>query len=79
MYGVHIPMGRTTVDKQMRRGVFDIIHPFIMSPDDKVEVQQAEDQFKDIWLEAFTNSQKVMINSTLNAEAKSFFDCLFPG
>ena len=79
MYGADLPMGRTTVDKQMCRKVCDIIHSYVMSPDDMVEAQQAGDQIKDLWLETFTSSQKVMISSTLNAEAKSFFDRFFPG
>jgi hypothetical protein len=78
MFGVDIPMGRTKVDKQMRRNVFDIKHPCIVSPDDMVVVQQAGDRIKDFWIETFTNSQKVTITSTLNALAKSFFDSLFP-
>ena len=77
--GVNLPMGRSTEDKKMRRKIFDVIAPYIMSPDDMVVVQQAGDQIKDLWLETFTNSQKVMINSTLNAEAKSFCDHFFPG
>ena len=50
-----------------------------MSAADMLAVQEAGDQIKDLWLETFTNSQKVMINSTLNAEAKSFCDHFFPG
>ncbi len=76
LFGFDVPMGRTTADKKMRRNVFDIIHPYIMSPDDMVVVQEAGDQIKDRWLETFTNSQKVMIHSTLNATAKSYFDRL---
>jgi hypothetical protein len=53
IFGVDIPMGRTTADKQMRRNVFDIIHPYIMSPDDMIVVQVAGDQIKDLWLETF--------------------------
>ena len=40
---------------------------------------KAGDQVKDLWLETFTNSQKVMISTTLNWEAKRYFERLFPG
>ena len=77
--GVNLPMGRSTEDKKMRRAIFDVIAPYIMSAADMLAVQEAGDQIKDLWLETFTNSQKVMINSTLNAEAKAYFDHFFPG
>ena len=79
MCGVDLSMGRSTEDKKMRRAIFDVIAPYIMSAADMLAVQEAGDQIKDLWLETFTNSQKVMINSTLNAEAKAYFDHFFPG
>ena len=77
--GADLPLGRSTEDKKMRRAIFDVIAPYIMSAADMLAVQEAGDQIKDLWLETFTNSQKVMINSTLNAEAKAYFDHFFPG
>ena len=81
MYGVDIPMGRTANDKKMRRDVFDVIHPYVMSEleADMAEVAAAGHQVLDLWLETFTNSQKVMIGSTLNAEAKRYFNRFFLG
>ena len=76
--GADLPLGRSTEDKKMRRAIFDVIAPYIMSAADMLAVQEAGDQIKDLWLETFTNSQKVMINSTLNAEAKAYFDHFFP-
>ena len=70
MYGVDMPMGRTAHDKKMRRDVFDVIHPYVMSAADMAEVALAGQQVLDLWLETFTNSQKVMIGTTLNWEAK---------
>ena len=70
-------MGRTVLDKKMRRDVFDVIHSYVMSADDMAEVDLAGEQVKDLWLETFTNSQKVRIGSTLNAEAKKYFNCFF--
>ncbi len=43
LFSFDVPMGRTKADKKMRRNVFDIIHPYIMSPDDMVVVQEAGD------------------------------------
>ena len=77
MYGVDMPMGRTAHDKKMRRDVFDVIHPYVMSEADMAEVAAAGHQVLDLWLETFTNSQKVMIGSTLNAEAKRYFNRFF--
>ena len=79
MCGVDLPMGRSTEDKKMWRAIFDVIAPYIMSAADMLAVQEVGDQIKDLWLETFTNSQKVMINSILNAEAKAYFDHFFPG
>ena len=78
LYGFNIPLGRSAEDKKMRREIFDLIAPYVMSAADMLVVQEAGDQIKDLWLETFTNSQKVMINSTLNAAAKAYFDHFFP-
>ena len=48
-----------------------------MSANDMAEVALAGQQVLDLWLEIFTNSQKVMIGSTLNAEAKRYFNRFF--
>ena len=76
--GADLLLGRSTEVKKTRREIFDLIAPYIMSAADMLAVQEAGDQIKDLWLETFTNSQKVMINSTLNAEAKAYFDHFFP-
>ena len=76
--GADLPLGRSTEDKKTRREIFDLIAPYIMSAADMLAVQEAGDQIKDLWFETFTYLQKVMINSTLNATAKSYFDRFFP-
>jgi hypothetical protein len=50
-----------------------------MSQGDMVVVQQAGDQIKDLWLVTFTQSQKLMIAATFNAETNAFFDSFFSG
>ena len=73
MYDVDMPTGNSARDKQMLRDVFDVIYPYIMSPEEMMEVEQDGDQVKNHWLETFTNSQKVMISTTLNGEANQYF------
>ena len=46
MCGVDLPMGRSTEDKKMRRTIFDIIAPYIMSAADMLAVKEAGDQIK---------------------------------
>ena len=37
-YGYDVPSGKSLIDKAKRREIFEIIHPYIMSPEDMEEV-----------------------------------------
>ena len=73
LLGYDVPLGKSAIDKANRREVFEIIHPYIMSPADMEEVEAAGDQVKDLWLESFTATQKGMICTALSYFNKAVF------
>ncbi len=60
-------------DAAKHREIFEIIHPYIMSPEDIEEVAQAGDQIQDLWLVSFAVTQKGMIGTTLSYYTKQYF------
>lgn len=71
--GHEIPLGRSTADQVLRNQIFDIIHPYCLSPDDLKFVNEADSREKTLWLETFTNTQKGMIGTSLLGLAKDQF------
>ena len=65
LVGHEIPLGRSTADQELRFEVFDIIHPYCLSPEDMEIVNGAELNTKVMWLETFTNMQKEMLGTRL--------------
>ncbi len=55
--------------------IFEIIHPYVLSADDRdlVTVQQTNPGIKGLWLETFANSLKGMLHNNLNIHAKHKF------
>ena len=78
MHSINVPLGKTAADKRKRKEVFEIIHPYIMSPADMEEVEEAGVEVKDLWLESFTATQKGMIGTTLSYYTKQYFQYFFP-
>jgi hypothetical protein len=73
LVGHEIPLGRSTADQVLRVEVFDIIHPYCLSPDDLEIVNEADVITKTLWLETFTNTQKGLLGTSLLGLAKDQF------
>ena len=71
--GYEIPLGRSTADQVLRLEVFNIIHPYCLSPEDMEIVNESDPITKILWLETFTNTQKGLLGTSLFALAKSQF------
>jgi hypothetical protein len=56
-----------------RNAILEIIHPYVLSEDDLVTVQQSNAGLKALWPETFTNSLKGMMHTNLNTNAKHEF------
>ena len=78
LLGYDVPLGKSATDKARRREVFEIIHPYIMSPADMEEVEEAGVEVKDLSLESFTATQKGMLGTTLSYYTKQYFQYFFP-
>ncbi len=63
--GYEIPLGRSTADQVLRFEVFDIIHPYCLSPEDMEIVNESGPITKILWLETFTNTQKGLLGTSL--------------
>ncbi len=72
-HGYDFPTGRSMTAINQRNEIFDIIHPYVLSADDLVTVQQTNPGIKTLWLETFTNSLKDMLHNNLNINAKHEF------
>jgi hypothetical protein len=72
-YGYDFPTGRSMTAINQRNEIFEIIHPYVLSADDLVTVQQTQPGIKGLWLETFTNSLKGMLHNNLNINAKHEF------
>jgi hypothetical protein len=73
LVGHEIPLGRSTADQELRFEVFDIIHPYCLSPEDMEIVNGVDSMTKVLWLETFTNTQKGLLGTSLFALAMSQF------
>jgi hypothetical protein len=71
--GHEIPLGKLTGDIMLRNMIFDIIHPYCLSPEDMKIVNEADHRKKTLWLETFTNTQKGIIGTSLLNSAKTEF------
>ncbi len=72
-YGYDFPTGRSTTAINARNGIFEIIHPYVLSKDDLDTVQRTDPGIKALWLATFTNSLKGMLHNNLNINAKHEF------
>ena len=77
LVGHEIPLGRSTADQELRFEVFDIIHPYCLSPEDMEIVNGVDSMTKVLWLETFTNTQKGMLGTSLLSLAKDRFRANF--
>ena len=77
LVGHEIPLGRSTADQELRFEVFDIIHPYCLSPEDMEIVNGVDPMTKVLWLETFTNTQKGMLGTSLLSLAKDQFRANF--
>ncbi len=71
--GYDIPLGRTTKDNTLRQEVFDLIAPYVLSAEEIQMVDETDPQIRGLWFETFTNSQKGVLFTSLNALAKEFY------
>ena len=77
--GHEIPLGKSTGDIMLRSMIFDIIHPYCLSPEDMKVVNEADHRVKNVWLETFTNTQKGIIGTSfLNLAKDEFRSSFFP-
>jgi hypothetical protein len=72
-YGYDFPTGRSMTALNARNGIFEIIHPYLLSKDDLETVQRTDPGINALWLETFTNSLKGMLHNNLNINAKHEF------
>ena len=75
--GHEIPLGKSTGDIMLRNMIFDIIHPYCLSPEDMKIVNEADHREKNLWLETFTNTQKGIIGTSFLNLAKDEFRSSF--
>ncbi len=73
LVGHEIPLGRSAADQELRFEVFEIIHPYCLSPEDMEIVNGADLITKALWLETFTNTQKGMLGTSILSLAKDQF------
>ena len=72
-HGYDFPTGRSMTAINARKGIFEIIHPYVLSKDDLEILQRTEPGIKAFWLETFTDSLKGMLHNILNINAKHEF------
>jgi hypothetical protein len=64
---------RSITALNQRNAIFEKTHPFLLSEDDLVTVQQSNSGIKALWLETCTNSLEGMLHNNLNINAKHEF------
>ena len=78
LYGYDVPYSKKAVDVERRAKIFDIISPYCLSQSDLKELSQYPENIREMWLQTFTNSQKVMVMSKLLMYTKDDFLGFFP-
>jgi hypothetical protein len=78
LYGYDVPYTKKSSDVERRAKVYDIISPYCFSKQDLRELASYPDHIREMWLQTFTNSQKVMLHSKLLIATKEWFRKFFP-
>lgn len=78
LYGYDIPYTKKSSDVERRAKVFDIISPYCFSKQDLTELERYPEPIREMWLQTFSNSQKVMVHSKLLIATKEWFRKFFP-
>jgi len=78
LYGGDIPTGRNPDANLKRKAVYDIISPYIFSPQEIEIVAEAPQKQFDLWLESFTASLKGVRKSLEKMTKSEYSKCSPP-